>query len=70
MRMALVPDATTPPALAPAMQREIPEVEQCYKGIYPDWGQNFFLNTEIKNLMKKKFIRADSSFFNVFTFPF
>src|SRR5438309_2096598 len=32
-----LPDATTPPALAPAMQREIPEVEHTTR-IYPGWG--------------------------------
>src|SRR6266487_6930363 len=37
-----VPDATTPPALAIAMQKEIPGVT-CATRVFanPDWGQNF-----------------------------
>src|SRR5215213_7350847 len=32
-----IPDATTPAALAPAMQREIPEVERITR-VFPTWG--------------------------------
>src|SRR4051812_8139539 len=32
-----LPDATTPPALAPAIQREIPEIAHTVR-IFPSWG--------------------------------
>src|SRR5437868_4788603 len=32
-----LPDATTPPALAPAMQKAIPEVEHVTR-VFPGWG--------------------------------
>jgi putative ABC transport system permease protein len=35
-----VPDATTPPALAPAMQKEIPGIEHVTR-IFPGWGNKF-----------------------------
>jgi len=66
-----VPDATTPPALAPAMQREIPGVV-CATRLFanPDWGQNFLLKYEDKKFNEQKIFFVDSNFFNVFTLPF
>src|SRR5690349_15787000 len=32
-----IPDATTPPAIAPAMQKEIPEIETTAR-LMPGWG--------------------------------
>ena len=66
-----VPDATTPPALAPAMQREIPDVI-CATRLFanPDWGQNFLFKYEDKKFNEQKIFFVDSNFFNVFSFPF
>ena len=63
-----VPDATTPPALAPAMQREIPDVI-CATRLFanPDWGQNFLFKYEDKKFNEQKIFFL----FNVFPlFPF
>src|SRR5687767_5424257 len=32
-----IPDATTPAALAPALQKEVPEVERIAR-VFPNWG--------------------------------
>lgn len=66
-----VPDATTPPALALAMQREIPDVV-CATRFFanPDWGQNFLFKYEDKKFNEQKVFFVDSNFFNVFTMPF
>ena len=64
-----LPDATTPPALAPALQREIPEVEYITR-VFPNWGRNFLFKYADKKITEEKLYRVDSSFFDVFTFPF
>jgi len=64
-----LPDATTPPAVAPAMQREIPEVDHVTR-VFPSWGGNFLIKYSDKKFMEEKLCRVDSSFFDVFTFPF
>ena len=53
-----VPDATTPPALAPAMQRQIPDV-LCATRLFvnPDGGQTFLFKYEDKNSMNRKVLR-------------
>src|SRR5436190_4613199 len=35
-----LPDATSPPGLAPAMQRDIPDVAHVTR-VFPNWGGNF-----------------------------
>jgi putative ABC transport system permease protein len=64
-----LPDATTPPALAPAMQSEIPEVASVTR-VFPNWGGNYLINYGDKKFTEEKLYRVDSSFFDVFTFPF
>lgn len=64
-----LPDATTPPALAPAMQAEIPEVEHVTR-VFPGWGNKFLISYGDKKFIEERFFRVDSSFFDVFTFPF
>jgi putative ABC transport system permease protein len=64
-----VPDATTPPAVAPAMQREIPGVESVTR-VFPSWGRDFLIKYGDKKLIEQRLYRADSSFFNVFTCEF
>jgi len=64
-----LPDATTPPALAPAMQREFPEVEHVTR-IFPGWGNKFLISYGDKKFIEERLFRVDSSFFDVFSFPF
>jgi putative ABC transport system permease protein len=64
-----IPDATTPAALAPAMQKEIPEVETVTR-VFPSWGGNWLIKYGDKKIVEEKLWRVDSSFFDVFTFPF
>ena len=65
-----IPDATSPPALAPAMQREIPEVEGVTR-IRPDWGGTWLVEYgDKKNISENRYWRADSNFFDIFTYTF
>jgi putative ABC transport system permease protein len=66
---SLIPDATTPAALAPAMQREIPEVVKITR-VFPTWSSRWMMTYGNKKITEDKFFRVDSSFFDVFTFPF
>ncbi len=64
-----LPDATTPPALAPAMQKEIPEIEHVTR-VFPGWTNKFAMKYGSKTFIEERLFRVDSSFFDVFTFPF
>jgi putative ABC transport system permease protein len=64
-----LPDATTPPAAAPAIQKEIPGIEHVTR-VFPSWGSNFLVTYKDKHIYEERFYRVDSSFFDVFTFPF
>ncbi|HYE56511.1 MAG TPA: ABC transporter permease [Chitinophagaceae bacterium] len=64
-----IPDATTPAALAPAMKRELPEVIEITR-FMPEWGGRWLVKYGDKKMMEQKVWRADSTFFDVFTFPF
>ena len=64
-----LPDATTPPALAPAMQKNIPEVEHATR-VFPGWGFKRQIEFGDKKFLEPRFFRVDSSFFDVFTVPF
>jgi len=67
----IIPDATTPPALAVAMQRVIPEVTAATRLFAnPDWGQNFLFKYDNKKFNEQKIFFVDSNFFSVFTLPF
>ncbi len=62
-----IPDATTPPALAPAIQREIPEVASATRIFAnPDWGQNFLFKYDEKKFNEQKIFFVDSNFFWMF----
>ena len=63
-----LPDATTPPALAPAMQKEIPGIATVTR-VFPNWGGNFLITYGDKKITEEKVYRVDSSFFDVFSFP-
>ena len=64
-----LPDATTPPALAIFMQKEIPEIQQVVR-LFPSWGGKFYVKYGEKKFMEENLYRADSSIFDVFTLPF
>src|SRR4051794_32183708 len=64
-----IPDATTPAALAPAMQKEILEVTSITR-IRPNWGGSYVIKYGNKKITEEKLFGVDSSFFDVFTFPF
>ncbi len=64
-----LPDATTPPGLAPALQSEVPGVEYVTR-VFPGWGGKYLLQYQDKHFMEDRLFRVDSSFFDVFTFPF
>lgn len=63
-----VPDATTPPALAPALKSNFPEVASAVR-IFPNWGSKFLLGTSPeKRYYEEDLLRTDSTFFDVFSF--
>src|SRR5215210_7654648 len=66
---SLIPDATTPAPLASAMQKEIPEVVSITR-VRPNWGRSFLIKYGDKKIPEEKLYGVDSSFFDVFTFPF
>jgi putative ABC transport system permease protein len=66
---SLIPDATTPAPLAPAMQSELPEVASVTR-IRPNWGRSYLIKYGDKQIVEEKLYGVDSSFFDVFTFPF
>jgi len=64
-----LPDATTPPALAPALKSNFPEVEASVR-VYPNWGTKFLLGTSPEQrYFEEGLVRTDSTFFEVFSFP-
>src|SRR5688572_3271449 len=64
-----LPDATTPPAIAPAIQKDIPEIETVVR-LFPGWGGKFYVRNGEKRFIEENLYRADSSIFDVFTFHF
>ena len=64
-----VPDATTPPALAPVVQKDMPEIAFTTR-IFPNWGRKYLLRYGDTESYEERVLRIDSSFFDVFTFPF
>lgn len=66
-----LPDATTPPALAPALQNDISQVESVVR-IFPAWGQKFLVragSTPEKSFFEPGIYRADSNVFKFFSIP-
>ncbi len=64
-----LPDATSPAALAPAMQKEMPEVAAATT-LYPNWGQIYLIKHGEKKIQEERLYRVDNSFFKVFSYPF
>lgn len=66
----ILPDATTPPALAASLSADFPEVEAAVR-LFPNWGTKFLMGVDEENkFYEEDLIRTDSTFFDVFTFPF
>jgi putative ABC transport system permease protein len=64
-------EAKTPPALAVAMQRKIPEVVCATRAFAnPDAGHDFLFKYGNKKFNEQKIFFIDSNFFNVFTLQF
>jgi putative ABC transport system permease protein len=67
---SFLPDATTPPAIGPAIQAQVPEIEAMTR-LFPPWGRQFYVRYgESKRFVEESLYRVDSSFFNVFTVNF
>ncbi len=64
-----IPDATTPPGMGPAIQKDLPEAAFTAR-IFPNWGRKYLFEYGEERSYQEKVIRADSSFFQVFSFPF
>ena len=64
-----LPDATTPPAIGAAIQKDIPEIDKVAR-LFPGWGNKFYVRKGEKNFIEENLYRADSSVFDVFTFQF
>src|SRR4029079_4849410 len=64
-----LPDATTPPAIGAAIQKDIPEIEKVVR-LMPGWGGKFYVRNGDKRFIEENVYRADSSIFDVFTFRF
>jgi hypothetical protein len=56
-------------ALAPALMREVPEIEKITR-IFPGWGATWLIKNGDKKIIEDKLWRVDSSFFDVFTIAF
>lgn len=61
----IVPDATTPPALAPALKSSLPEVDATLR-IMPTWGSKYLISYGDKKFYEENVLKADSNFFEIF----
>ncbi|MBT1699753.1 ABC transporter permease [Fulvivirgaceae bacterium PWU4] len=66
---SVVPDATTPPALARAIRETLPEVKAVTR-IFPNWNRINLFQYKDKKFYELNVLRLDSNFFKVFDFPF
>jgi len=66
---SVIADATTPPALAPALRGDLPEVETATR-FAPSWGRKFLIQYNDKGFYETDLLRVDSNFFKVFDYPF
>jgi len=62
------PDATTPPAIAPALQKDLPEVAFATR-VFPSWGRKYLIQNGDKRFYENNVVFIDDNFFNVFDFP-
>jgi putative ABC transport system permease protein len=63
------PDATTPPAFGPAIQKDLPEVAYTTR-LFPNWGRKYLIQYDDTRSYEEGVLRIDSSFFDVFSFHF
>ena len=63
-----IPDATTPPAFGPAIQKDLPEVAYTTR-LFPNWGRKYLIQYDDIRSYEEGVVRIDSSFFDVFSFP-
>jgi putative ABC transport system permease protein len=63
-----VPDATTPPALAPLLRSEIPGVETATR-LFANRGRTYLIQHGDREFYEMNVIRVDEHFFEVFNFP-
>ena len=61
-----LPDATRPPALAPALAREIPEIEEAIRRM-PSWGSKLLFQYGEMSFYESSFLLTDSNFFSMFS---
>src|SRR5689334_24208381 len=66
---SVIADATTPPALAPALRRDVPEIETATR-FAPSWGRKFLIQYNDQGFFETNLLRVDSNFFKVFDYPF
>lgn len=66
---AKIPDAMTPPALAPALINEVPEVETATR-FTPNRGRLFLMEHGDKRFYESRVYSGDKEFFKVFDFQF
>src|SRR5687768_12993962 len=64
-----IPDATTPPAFGPAIQKDLPEVAYTTR-LFPNWGRKYLIQYDETRSYEDGVVRIDSSFFDVFSFAF
>jgi len=64
-----IQDATTPPALAPALKRDLPEVAFATR-FFPAWGRKYLIQYGEKRFYESDLLRVDSNFLDVLDFPF
>jgi putative ABC transport system permease protein len=58
-----------PPALAPALKRDLPEVAFATR-FFPAWGRKYLIQYGEKRFYESDLLRVDSNFLDVLDFPF
>ncbi len=62
------PDATTPPALAPALLSDLPEVDLATR-LFPPWGRKYLIGTNRDHqYFEEGVYRVDPAFLEIFSF--
>src|SRR5436190_1687063 len=69
LQRTFLPDATTPPALAPALVAEIPEIELALR-LFPSWGGKYLVRYGEKVFYEEKRMIATSAILKMFTYEF
>jgi len=59
----------TPSPLAPLLKENIPEIENYVRISRTSWGSKVLMSAGESNFHESRFYLADSSFFNVFSYP-